>query len=261
MVERHAGRRIGHHRPGPAGTRPMADLGEAAFDVAGGNQDDAAEPLGKGAAIIRHPAVVGAVHRRLEGDVVARGPGAEPARRQGQVHVDPFAIHVGDSLGGVVVDPRRRPRPVGAGESGHIAGRRRLGGGIAEAALVAAPTLVIGDPAGTRIDVSPFRPIGQPRFLGRRQVSVENVHRRSDMRVGVENPEAVARHVRASWCCYRREIASSLRSSLRRHCKRSEAISVRCRGTLPEPRRKNSALRAGAAFPAPSSSGPGSGRG
>ena len=106
MVERHAGRRISHDRPGPAGTRPAAQLGEAAFDVAGGDQDDAAEPFGKGTAIIRHPAVVGAVHRRLESDVLARRPGAEPAGGQGQIHLDPLAIHVTDPLGRIVVDTR-----------------------------------------------------------------------------------------------------------------------------------------------------------
>ncbi len=174
MVEGHSGRRIGHHRPGPARSRPMADFGHASFDVAGRGQDDATEPAGKGAAIIRHPPVVGAVHRGFERDIVARRPGAEPARRQGQVHVDAFEIHVADPLGRVVVDARRGRRPVRAGESSHIARGRGVGGSAAEPALISAPAPQIGRLAGSRMRVLPLLPPGQPRPFRRRQIGVED---------------------------------------------------------------------------------------
>ncbi len=69
------------------------------------DQHHAAEPIGIGCAIVVHPAVIRAIHAHFECDVVARRPGAEPAGRQHQVHVDAFEIHVLDALG-----TDRRPR-------------------------------------------------------------------------------------------------------------------------------------------------------
>ena len=124
MVERHPDRGINHDPPGPGRVGPMAHFGKRAGDVAGAREDDAAEPAREGAAIIFHPTVIGAVHRHFEQHVVARGPGAEPARGQRQIDLDPFQIHVGDARGGVGIYERRRLALAGdPGKPGHIAAR------------------------------------------------------------------------------------------------------------------------------------------
>src|SRR5215472_12857790 len=79
VVEWQANRRINHHSPRPARFAPAPQLGKASLDIAPADKDYAPEPRRIGAAIILHPSVIGAVHRHFERDVVAGGPGAEPA--------------------------------------------------------------------------------------------------------------------------------------------------------------------------------------
>lgn len=75
VIQRHARRRVDQNPPGPARFSPTLYLGEAALDVAGGDQDDAADALGVRAAVILHPPVIGAVHADLQADVIAKGHG------------------------------------------------------------------------------------------------------------------------------------------------------------------------------------------
>ena len=194
MVERRTDRRIDQKAPGPARLAPMQHLGERAFDIARRGEDDAAKPLRKGAAIIRHPAVIGAVHRHFERDIVARRPGAEPAGRQGQVGVDPLVIHVGDAGGRVGIDLRRGLALArDAGEAGHVAGRCRVRRGGAELAPVLALALGVGD-AAAAAGGAIGRPARQPLLVGGAQIGFEDQGVGPDMGVGIEDPVAVARH-------------------------------------------------------------------
>ncbi len=193
MVERHAVRRVGHHCPGPARLSPALYLFQPGLHVARADQDQATQAIGICAAVVLHPAVVGAIHRHLELHVVTRGPGAEPARRKREVDVDAFVIEILDALGWIVVALRRRlalaPR---AGESRHVPALVGRGRGGAELAQVAALSL--------RVDaVSLARrleglPAGELRLLFAREVALEHIHVGSDMRVGIEDAESVSRH-------------------------------------------------------------------
>ena len=145
VVERHADWRVDHQPPGPVGAAPAADLNKGAVYVSGAGQDYAAEPVRVSAAIFGHPAVIGTVHRHFESHVVARCPGAKPARGERQVYVDTLMIHVLDPLAGISIDERRwLTRPLHAGEARHVPARRLVGFGRPEAATIAALTLGIG---------------------------------------------------------------------------------------------------------------------
>src|SRR5439155_4862789 len=129
------------------------DLREASGDVAAGDQDDAAQTIGIDRAVVRHPAMVGAVQRELLPDVLDGRPGAEPAGGQQQVDVDAFGVHIGDARRGSVVDPRVRIAAlVRAAVGAHVrAGVRRPGRRLAQTPLVLALADVIRDLAGALV--------------------------------------------------------------------------------------------------------------
>jgi hypothetical protein len=138
--------------------------------------------------------VVGAIHPLLERDVVAGGPRAEPARGQHEVHVDALEIHVVDALGGLVVHARMRlARAVRAGEARHVLAAGVLRIGRAEAAAIVPLPLGIDRVAavGRRLVLLPRRQLG---FLRLGEVLLEDIEIGADVRVGVENLEAVLGH-------------------------------------------------------------------
>ena len=194
MVERHPERRIDEDAPGPRLAPASPYLGERGRDVAGGGEDDAAEPLRKGAAIIRHPAVIGAVHRHFERHIVPRRPGAEPARGQSQIDFDPFIIHVGDARGRVGIDiGRGLALARDAGEPGHIAARALLLCRGAELPCVASLAFRVGDMAvapGCAIAL----PADEPVLLRLTQIGIEDRGVGPDMGIGIEDPAALAFH-------------------------------------------------------------------
>ena len=62
-----------------------------------------------------------------------------------QINVDPFVIHVGDTLRGVGVDPGRGfALARDAGEPGHIPGWRLVALGVAEPSAIGALALGVG---------------------------------------------------------------------------------------------------------------------
>ena len=137
--------------------------------------------------------MVGAIHRALERHVLAGSPGAEPAGGERQIDVDPFIVEILDALGRVVIAARRRLAAFfRAGEAGHIGALVRLGGRGAELAQVAPLSLGVNDALGVfRLEGLPRREL---RFLLGREVALEHIHVRADVRVGIENAVAVSRH-------------------------------------------------------------------
>src|SRR5439155_1523054 len=171
MIERHAYRCIYPQASGPALARAAADLGERSLDIAGAGKDHAAEPLRRGPAVIAHPAVIGAVHRHFELDVLARGPSAEPARREGQINLDPLEIHVGEPRRRISVDPRRGITFAHhAGEPGHVAA-----GIVLRIRCAEPPEIVALAPCIGHLSVAPDRPVrlpgGEPLLLGLAQIA------------------------------------------------------------------------------------------
>ena len=193
MVERHAVRRVRHHGPRPGLLGAAFDLGEPGCDVARADEDHAAESIRIGAAVVLHPAVVRPVHRALERHVVAGGPGAEPARRQCQIDIDAFVIQILDALRGLVIAAHRRlALAFRAGESRHVAALVGFRLRSAELAQILARAFRIdGEALALRAEWLPRR---EPLFLRAREVALEHVHVRTDVRVGIENAVAVSRH-------------------------------------------------------------------
>src|ERR1700730_4161255 len=201
VVERHAGWRIHHQPPGPTLARAAADLGERSLDISGARENYTAEPLREGPAVIAHPAVIAAVHSHFELDVVARGPGAEPARGQGQIDIDPLEIHVGEPCRRISVDPRRGIAFAGhTGESGHVATGTLLGLRRAEPAVIAALA-----PCISHLSVASDRPIrlpdGEPLLLRLAEIAGKNLGIGTDMGVGIEDPVSVASHHSLRYFC------------------------------------------------------------
>ena len=83
MIERHVFRCIDKDPPGPTRSAPTLDLLDRGPHIPGRAQDDPADPVRIGPAVVIHPAVVGGVHVGFEADVIRQRPGAEPAGRQG----------------------------------------------------------------------------------------------------------------------------------------------------------------------------------
>jgi hypothetical protein len=195
MIEWHAIRRVHHQPPRPARSSPAADFLEAARHVARAGEDHAADAIGIGAAVILHPAVIGAVHPRLERHVVARGPRSEPSGGQREIDVHALVVHVIDALRGVVIHARvRLARAVRAREPGHVLAPGVLGvGGAQPAAVVTLAPGVDGVAAvGRRLVLIPRR---QLRLLRIGQVLFQDVQVRPYMGIGVENLEAILRHL------------------------------------------------------------------
>src|SRR5882724_3050747 len=84
-------------------------------------------------------------------------------------------------------------RPFHAGESRHVPARSLVGFGSTEAATVAALALGVGLMAVTVLRLVCL-PISQPVLFGLAEIAGENARIRADMRIGVEDPEAVACH-------------------------------------------------------------------
>src|SRR5207253_5474752 len=138
------------------------------------------EPSGIVSAVILHPAVILAIHRRLERDVVTSGPGAEPARRQRQIDVDPFVVEILDALRGIMIAALRRlALALGAGESRHVAALVRLRRSSAELAQVAARALRIDRMALAARAIR--RPRSELRFFAGGEVALEHIHVRPDV--------------------------------------------------------------------------------
>src|SRR3954469_6579488 len=191
VIDRHAVRRVGHHRPGPARFAPALDLLQARLHVARADDDDAAQALGIRAAVLVHPAVVRAIHRHLQRDVVASGPGAEPARGQRQIHVDTLEVEVLDALGRIVVAALGRlAAALGAGKARHVGALVGRGFSGAELSQVAALALGV-DGVALALRLECF-PTGQARFLVGREVALEHIHVGADVRVGIEDLETVS---------------------------------------------------------------------
>ena len=213
VVERHAGRRVDHDAPGPRGILRRAHLGERTRDIARSGEEDAAEAPRIGAAVIRHPAVIGAVHRHFEGDVITGAPGAEPTRRQSQVHIDAFEIHVGDPRRRVGIDPRRRvARALDPGKAGHVSGRSAIWLRIPKAAAVAPLTFGVGDTAVAvaRLGVghlaasalgAPALPVGEPLLFSAREIAFEDRRVGADMGVGIKDSGSALGHHSLRYFC------------------------------------------------------------
>ena len=196
MVQGHAVRRVAEERQRPRLCRASLDLREASAHVAARDQDDAAQPFGIGRAVVRHPAMVGAIQRELLPGVLDGRPGAEPAGGQQQIDVDALGVHIGDARRGVVIDPRVRVAAlVRAAVGAHVrAGVRRPCRRLAQTPLVLALADVIRDLAGARVHAAQIAKRLERRALGRGQIAFEYVHRRPDVGVGVEDPVSVSRH-------------------------------------------------------------------
>ena len=195
MIDRIAGRRIDEDAPRPARLRPAVDLGDRTLHVSRAAQHDAAEPLRIGLAVILHPLVVGLVHGHFERHVRARGPGAEPARRQHQVHVDAFEIHVDDAGCRIAVCVGRRVLAMRAGEAGHVGFAGVIGdAGFTHATAIGARALGVGNVAGALVLVLVGLPFDELGAIGRRHIRFHHFGRRSDVRVRIENLETIPRH-------------------------------------------------------------------
>src|SRR5262249_58072702 len=144
IVERHAVRRVGEDTPSPPRLAPAPYFLDAARDVAPAREQHPAEARGICAAIVVHPAVIGAIHAELQGRIVGR-PRAEPSRGERQVDVHAFVVEGLDAFRWIVIAARRDlALLLDAGETGHVSGRGLVRLRRAEATAVAALALVVG---------------------------------------------------------------------------------------------------------------------
>src|ERR671910_770829 len=94
MIERKLKRCENKNRQWPRFLRGALELSHGGFYVTRGDHDNAFQTGGKHRAVIRHPTMVGFIHRGFERDVRDRRPAAEPAGGQHEIHIDAFQIHI-----------------------------------------------------------------------------------------------------------------------------------------------------------------------
>ena len=103
----------GLHRDRPFRIAPFADFARRLADVARRGDDRAFEPVGERPAKLVHEEVVGADQPDFERHV-GQPDDAGPHRRDKEMHVRPFRIHVEDAVVGSVVDYPRAGPPLAA---------------------------------------------------------------------------------------------------------------------------------------------------
>jgi len=194
VIQRKLIRRVDKNRQRPGLLGRALEFGERSFDVAGGDHDHALQTIRESGAVIRHPTVVSFVYASFQTNVINRRPAAEPARRQHQIDIDTFQIHVRDSHCRIAFAKRIGFAVLVALVAAHVFfALWRLFGRETQAALVLALSHQIGDGA---FFIAGFIFFIVRQFIARRRrhVRFQQIGIGPNMRVGIEDFVTVTRH-------------------------------------------------------------------